>query len=1414
MKVVLAFLGLLLFTSVSGQNYWAKKQAGSNVDETLAVTGDDQGNIYTTGYYSGLAEINGETKVVNGLTDIFLSKIGSNGSTTWVVSAGGSSSDRGLAIAVDQNQNVIVSGFFSGTINFGGGVSITSNANSQDAFVAKFSPAGGIIWAKSGGSSGNSDRANGVAVDNSGNIFITGQFTGQATFGNLSISSLNNSIDAFIVKYDASGNEQWIKKGSGTSIDRGLSITTDNAGNAYTVGQFSGDITFDNLYSNSILNALFIIKYSSSGNEEWFRFGGGTEQSIANSITCDGSNIYITGDFGNSITFLGSGNSTLNSGYQNAVFIASYSASGSLLWKQSQGSSSAVSARSISVNNGEIGVVGWHECTFESLSEIYGEATFNSLGFKDVFVMRYSSSGQFDYARNFGSPTDEIATGVYVQSNGKEVITGMYKETLYIPMGSSAVNGLINAFETPNPGLTYCGDVNYGKFGKLMSPASFSENGFTVKAIDPSRSPLDMYKRFGSGCDLSIPEACIGRLATPINYDCADMLIGCSPFLVHAINFIPSFSNTGSGLGYKSNYTWSPPNTISYFSVTQPGTVSVNITSKDGCYTSSASVEVDVYPEPAQPLLSDNVVVNTLASNPSPIFICGGDEVDLWCQYEPGYTFSWTGPGIESSGQTNNETITVSQAGTYQFTVVSPDGCSRSISVQVFMVEVPPENLEPYLDFEVAGDTILICGTLPGTVKAMDYLTGYIIPFQPYNFSWSISSPATIFGSTAAATMTIPESGWYTITLEIETEENPCLDEESTYTVSDSIYAVVRPLPNVDFTLTGPSFTCPGDTITLYADYSEGTPNYNFDVIQDFGDSLYVFGPGNYVASLTNTNEFGCSATSIESILINTAPTPAIFMYPQTGAICPGDSILLIADTPGLPEWQGPSGNIGSGDSLYVTEAGLYYAEVNFYAGCALVSNTVQISEYSTPFLDGNGGVLCGGDTVEISIVSTAITNISWQDPFSGSDTTQIVTEPGIYTVQVTACNIVSEISIEVISDTNSVFIQQPDLTPVCEGDSILIEAIPNNYPLYSWTQPGNDSILYATSSGFIQATVIDEYNCTLVSNVIEVSFEPLPPLPVFQYTPVCEGEIQTVAIEQSYFVNYTNGLNGDILQTDPTFTIPEFYGDSTLFAYLNSEYCVGPTDSILISAKPFPDDPILATDAPVCTGTSLNLVVVNSEPNVVYKWLSPTGSTFTGSDVDYGVSSLDDTGNYYCHANLNGCISDTSAIEVSLFNTRQVVLPSDTNMCFRADFSIQPTKTFSTYLWQDGSQGASFTPFGSTDILLIATDENGCQSVDQMRIDIVDCTVSIPNIFTPNGDGYNDSWIGMTEDPLFYHMVVYNRWGRIVFESNSVSNTWDGTHFKSSEPCSEGVYFYILRLDNFEGMAFEQTGNVTLIRE
>jgi gliding motility-associated-like protein len=134
--------------------------------------------------------------------------------------------------------------------------------------------------------------------------------------------------------------------------------------------------------------------------------------------------------------------------------------------------------------------------------------------------------------------------------------------------------------------------------------------------------------------------------------------------------------------------------------------------------------------------------------------------------------------------------------------------------------------------------------------------------------------------------------------------------------------------------------------------------------------------------------------------------------------------------------------------------------------------------------------------------------------------------------------------------------------------------------------------------------------------------------------------------------------------------------------------------------------------------------------------------------------------------------------------------------------------------LWSDNSTDSIFSPTESGQVFVTVTDFNGCESFDLINLEFADCTVDVPNVFTPNGDGLNDAWFVDLDRPLFFEVVIYNRWGRIVYESNSHLLAWDGIHYKSDEPCSEGTYFFILRGLDFEGKGFEETGTITLIRE
>jgi gliding motility-associated-like protein len=807
--------------------------------------------------------------------------------------------------------------------------------------------------------------------------------------------------------------------------------------------------------------------------------------------------------------------------------------------------------------------------------------------------------------------------------------------------------------------------------------------------------------------------------------------------------------------------------------------------------------------------MSDDYIVNTNEIFTDIIEPCPDEVINLWGNFPDELDFIW----LASTGeQSSLDTFTVTETGIYTLIVENEFGCTRSNLIEVEYQPAPPDTLIPYLVFSGAtDDTITICSGIPLGVEVFDEITGELISY-PYDFDWNIANSGNIVGDSAAV-YNVTGSGWYTISVELELTDSQCFEDELHYT-SDSVFVVVNPVPPVFVELTGPDFVCAGDTFMLYVESNMDFITFNFNIIQDFGDSLLVnLTNVNLSATVMDINEFGCVGSAESNIFVSQVPQPEIFSNPPNAVVCPGDSVMLTTSSPGTVLWQGPSGLAGVGSNVYVSEAGLYFAEVVFYEGCALVSNTLQVAEYATPFIGASNGVLCPGDTVALEVMSTSIENIQWFDPLSGNDVIQYVSEPGTYTVSVTGCGITSVVSFVLVLVEPQVSISQPDPSVVCTGDSILIVASPG-FDVYEWSPSGSGQETYFYSSGGVQVQATDTNGCTAISNTLQLNFEPLPPPPAFVFDLECIGSRQVVSISQPFGINWLDGPDGNVVSNSTTVVIDPFVNDTTLYAYLNSQFCEGPVNSLSISPKPYPELPIIATNAPVCTGTQIELLVLNSEPGVVYQWITASGVTRLGAEVSHFVQDESDEGTYYCSANLDGCITDTVAIDVDLFITRQVVLPPDTVICTGVPYVVRPDTVFSTYLWQDGSTDSLFVPEQPGEIFLFTTDENGCESFAFSGYDHVDCEIVIPNIFTPNGDGRNDFWFVSTGLARFFRAVVYNRWGRVVYDSVDIGQAWDGTHYKSGEDCSEGVYYYIVDIQNFAFNTYQLSGNLTLIRE
>ena len=321
----------------NGDFVWAKSmgKAGWEYGNSIAV--DTSGNVHTTGTFEGTVDFNPSAGTANltsaGFTDIFVSKLDSNGDFVWAKSMGDTNEDTGFSIAVDASGNVYTTGEFIGIVDFdpsAGTVNLTS-AGLYDIFVSKLNSNGDFVWAKSMGGTSN-EIGHGLAVDTSGNVYTTGYFAGTADFdpGVITVN-LNNAgdRDIFISKLDSNGSFVWAKSMGGTGLDQSNGISIDTSGNVYTTGRFRNTVDFDPGIGTADLSSvgqsdIFVSKLDSGGNFVWAKNMGGASSDIGYGIALDSnSNIYTSGYYFDTADFdPGAGTANLTSAGAEDIFIS------------------------------------------------------------------------------------------------------------------------------------------------------------------------------------------------------------------------------------------------------------------------------------------------------------------------------------------------------------------------------------------------------------------------------------------------------------------------------------------------------------------------------------------------------------------------------------------------------------------------------------------------------------------------------------------------------------------------------------------------------------------------------------------------------------------------------------------------------------------------------------------------------------------------------------------------------------------------------------------------------------------------------------------------------------------------------------------------------------------------------------
>jgi hypothetical protein len=400
----------------SGALQWARRAGGSSPDWDVGrgIGVDNGGNVYVTGGFYGNADFGTFSLTANQDEDFFLAKYNSSGVVQWVrQSAGGGYSAYGTDLAVDGAGNCYVVGYFDGAAVQFGTTTLESNNDESSIFVVKYDSSGGLQWAQGiSGSGSQGDYCTTIGLDDSGNCYVAGSFSGTLTIGTDVLVSAGDR-DSFLVKFNNAGIPQWARRAGGAARDGCRLGGVDGAGNSYMVGVFGGVASFGSLNVTSVWPfAFYVARYNTVGALQWLRTaqtsntwcfaeGGGAVDKAGNCV--------VAGLYSSLLDF--GGIALTNRGGWD-VFVAKYDTAGNLGYVQSAGGTSNDGAFRTAVDDaGNAYAAGWFQG-----ATAFGTNTITGSGAWNFFLAKLASDGlqgqYYTYTTNNGTITITGYTGI------------------------------------------------------------------------------------------------------------------------------------------------------------------------------------------------------------------------------------------------------------------------------------------------------------------------------------------------------------------------------------------------------------------------------------------------------------------------------------------------------------------------------------------------------------------------------------------------------------------------------------------------------------------------------------------------------------------------------------------------------------------------------------------------------------------------------------------------------------------------------------------------------------------------------------------------------------------------------------------------------------------------------------------
>lgn len=319
---------MLVKYDAAGQKQWSRQIGTSGDEEAFGVTTDAGGAVYLAGYSEGALDGNSN----QGGSDVVVMKLDGAGQTQWTRELGTASHDYATGIRADASGNIYVTGATDGSLDG------NTSAGGGDLFVVKYDAAGQKQWTKQFGT-GTDEESLGLAVDGSGNIYVTG-----TTDGALDENTHVGALDMIVIKVDGAGQKQWTRQLGTTADDTSTGVTTDKDGNVYLSGWTDGALDGNRSAGDT---DIVVVKLDGAGQKQWTRQIGNGSYNLGLSIASDTmNNVYVTGVSDGAL------NDATTAGGED-LYVLKYDSMGMLQWTRQTGTVNSDYGNSIAVDEAD-----------------------------------------------------------------------------------------------------------------------------------------------------------------------------------------------------------------------------------------------------------------------------------------------------------------------------------------------------------------------------------------------------------------------------------------------------------------------------------------------------------------------------------------------------------------------------------------------------------------------------------------------------------------------------------------------------------------------------------------------------------------------------------------------------------------------------------------------------------------------------------------------------------------------------------------------------------------------------------------------------------------------------------------------------------------------------------------------------